>query len=130
MRTLQTPNLPATRFLTDPNTAEYAKSLNIELDSFRTDLNKYVSRLVLSSITAATTLSADDEVVLCNGTFTVTLPPAASSEGKIYYIKNIGSGTITIDGDSSETIDNATTKVLYQYESKQVVSDGSEWWII
>jgi hypothetical protein len=130
MRNLQSPHLPETKFLTDPNTLEYAKALNVELDNLRRDLNRYVSRVVLSSITEATTLGGSDEVVLCNGTFTVTLPPAASSEGKLYFIKNIGSGTITIDGNSSETIDNATTKVLYQYESKQVVSDGSEWWII
>lgn len=130
MRNLQTPHLPETKFLTDPNIIEYANVLNIELDNLRRDLNKYVGKLVFSSLTAAATLGANDEVVLCNGTFTVTLPPAAGSLGKIYVIKNIGSGTITIDANSSETIDNATTKVLYQYESKQVASDGSEWWII
>jgi hypothetical protein len=130
MRNLQSPHLPETKFLTDPNTLEYAKALNVELDNLRRDLNRYVSRVVLSSITEATTLDANDEVVLCSGTFTVTLPPVASSEGKLYFIKNIGSGTITIDGNESETIDEATTKVLYQYESKQAVSDGTEWWII
>lgn len=131
MRNLQTPTLPETKFLTDSATIEYAKALNVELDSLRRELNKYVGRIVLSSITAATTLGADDELVLCNGTFTVTLPPAASSKGKIYVIKNIGSGTITIDGDGSETIDGATTQSLSaQYDFIAIASNGTEWLIV
>ena len=122
--------LPSTDHITDESTLEYARLLNIEIENMMRDIDKYVSKVVVSSLTAAGTLSADDELVLCNGTFTVTLPPAASSEGKVYLIKNIGSGTITIDGDDSETIDESTTKSLYQYESNQCVSDGTEWWII
>ena len=130
MRNLQSPELPETRFITDPNTAVYAKALNAELDNLRRDLNRYVSKMVVSSITEDTTLGANDELVLCNGTFTVTLPPAASSEGKVYAIKNIGSGTVTIDGNSSETIDDSTTKALSQYGIAHIVSDNLEWWTI
>ena len=130
MRKLLTAHLPDTKSLKDPATLEYAKALNVELDNLRRDLNKYVSKIVVSSLTADATLNAQDELVLCNGTFTVTLPPASGSEGKIYYIKNIGSGTVTIDGNSSETIDNATTKDLFQLEYVQIVSDNTEWWIV
>lgn len=131
MRDVLIANLPDTRSLTDPATREYAKLLNVELDNFNRNLNRYASKIVVSSVTSAKTLSANDELVLCNGTFTITLPPAGSSEGKVYYIKNIGSGTITIDGDNSDTIDDSANAELdAQYEFITITSDGSEWWII
>lgn len=131
MRDVLIANLPDTKSLTDSATREYAKLLNVELDNFNRNLNRYASKIVVSSVTSAKTLSANDELVLCNGTFTITLPPAGSSEGKVYYIKNIGSGTITIDGDNSDTIDDSANAELdAQYEFITITSDGSEWWII
>jgi len=121
--------LPDTGQLNGP-VLGYAQNLNLELDGFNRDLNKYIGRLVHSSLTEDGTLTADNEVVLCNGTFTVTLSPAASSDGKRYYIKNIGTGTITVDGDESETIDGETSVELDQYEYMDIVSDGESWWMI
>lgn len=86
--------------------------------------------------TGAYTLTSSDYTVICNatgGAFTITLPTAASHTGRIYYIKKIDSSAnaVTVDGDSSETIDDSTTAVLTaQYESITIQSDGSEWWII
>lgn len=131
MRNLLAPQLPETKFITDPATLRYAKTLNVELDNLRKDLNKDVGKLALFSYTAAVTLGVDDEVVLCNGTFAVTLPPAASSEGKVYHIKNIGTGVITVDGNDSETIDGGATAVLtVQYESITILSNGTSWYIL
>lgn len=69
-----------------------------------------------------------------DGSFTaivLTLPPAASSKGKIYTIKCIDyQGTITIDGNASETIDDQLTKTLSaQYDAIRIQCDGTEWWI-
>ena len=76
----------------------------------------------------------DDHTIICgagNQTFTVTLPAAVVSIGRIYNIKNIGTGTITVDGASSETIDGATTQVIStQFDSITIQCDGTEWWII
>ena len=79
---------------------------------------------------AAYTLTATDVVCLCTGTFTVTLPTAVGITGKTYYVKNVSTGTITLDGDGSETIDGETTQTLQQYDTAQVTSDGANWVIL
>ena len=87
------------------------------------------------SITASITLS-DEEMAFCDatsGNITVTLPAAASNTGRMYRIKKTdsSSNTVTIDGNGSETIDDATTLVITaQYECISIMSDGAEWWII
>lgn len=64
------------------------------------------------------------------GDITVDLPAAAGSDKRIVWIKNIGSGTLTIDGSGAEEIDAETTQLLTQYSTAQLVCDGSEWWIL
>ena len=90
--------------------------------------------LKVSTITSATTLDQTHNVVLCNtGSYTVTLPAAADNTGKVYYLKNIDAegDDITIDGNSSETIDGSTTFVLDPYKhAVRIISDGSNWHVI
>ena len=90
--------------------------------------------LKVSTITSATTLDQTHNVVLCNtGSYTVTLPAAADNTGKVYYLKNIDAegDDITIDGNSSETIDGTTTFVLDPYKhAVRIISDGSNWHVI
>ena len=64
---------------------------------------------------------------------TVNLPAAADALGKIYYIKKIDAtgNTVTIDPSGAETIDGAATEVIStQFQSRTVISDGTEWHII
>ena len=70
-----------------------------------------------------------DRIINCtSGTFTVTLPTAVGVTGKAYVIKNSGTGTITIDTTSSQTIDGALTVTInVQYTSYHVVSNGANW---
>lgn len=85
----------------------------------------------VKSISTTYTASVNDRVLLCNGTFTVNLPLASRANGITYVIKNIGTGTITIDASGSETIDGATTKTLsVQYASYRIVCNGTAWYII
>lgn len=58
----------------------------------------------LKEKTTTYTLTADDEVILCNGTFTVTLPTAVGITGKKYTIKNVGTGVVTIDATHHITV--------------------------
>lgn len=126
MRNL-TIQFPSTNGLTDSATQEYAKLLNIELDNFKRDLNRYVSRIVVKSCTEDATLTASDELIIASGTITVTLPDVSSSEGKMFTIKNVGVGTVTVSG----TIDGSDPHLLSsQYDFVIVVSDGTEWFII
>lgn len=67
------------------------------------------------------------QVILCNGTGTVYLPER--SDG-FYHVKNIGTGTITVE-PLIGTIDGATSKVMStQYESIHPVFDGENWYLI
>jgi hypothetical protein len=85
----------------------------------------------ITTISTATTLGSTNYTVLCNGTFTVSLPAAASNTGRIYNIKNIGVGTITVDPNAAETIDGAATYTLStQYESITIQCNGTAWFIL
>ena len=90
---------------------------------------KELSNIV--EITEDYVITSDDNIILCDGTITVTLPPADGLAGKKYYIKNIGTGVVTIDGYGTETIDDGLTAVLEcQYEGLTLTSNGTEWFIL
>jgi len=84
-----------------------------------------------SAITSNYTLTANDYTVGCSNTITINLPTAVGIRGRVYNIKNIGVGVITIDANGTETIDGALTQTLNtQYLSYTLQSDGSNWIII
>jgi len=73
-------------------------------------------------------IGVDDYLVDVTGnTITVTLPTAVGIEGKIYIVKNSGSGVVTVGTTSSQTIDGATSKSLKNNDSIEVISDGTNW---
>jgi len=80
-----------------------------------------------SAITADPANAQYDYHYSCTGTFTVTLPASASGDaGKEIRIKNMGTGTITVDGNASETIDGQTTIALdVQYSSITLIATGN-----
>jgi len=84
----------------------------------------------VASIAGATTLTSAHNVVGASGTFTVTLPAAASHSQRVYTIKNTGAGTITIDGNGSETIDGNLTVTLAANKVYTIISSGTAWFII
>ena len=78
--------------------------------------------------TATYAAGTTDYVIDCtSGTFTVTLPTSVGMQGKVYNIKNSGTGTITVATTSSQTIDADTTKTLLQWDNLQIVSTGVNW---
>lgn len=87
--------------------------------------NRYVAK------TANYTVTAADYLINCtSGTFTITMLTAASIAGREFEIKNTGTGTITVDGASTETIDGSLTKLLVQYDAMKIMSDGTNWIIV
>ncbi len=89
--------------------------------------NPYVAK------TSAYTLTATDYTVNCtSGTFALTLPTAAGIAGRTYVLNNSGSGTITINTTSAQTIDGSSsgTLTLAQYRNYVVQSDGANWIIL
>lgn len=79
--------------------------------------------------TANYTAGATDYLIDCTAnTFTVSLPTAVGAAGRVYVIKNSGTGVITIDPALTQTIDGQTTYILaVQYEALQIMSDGANW---
>lgn len=83
--------------------------------------------------TSAYTATTSDFLIKCDasgGDFTVTLPAAAGVSGLILNIKNTVSGVVTVDGNSSETIDGSTTVTVNNPSNLQIISDGSNWIVI
>jgi hypothetical protein len=72
------------------------------------------------------------ELVVCNATtaFTVSLP-SASGSGRIIAIKNINTGSISIDPDSADTIDGTTSEfVLGKLGCMTVVDYAANKWVV
>lgn len=68
--------------------------------------------------------------VVCTSAITVTLPAAASAgAGFAIAVLNIAGvgNTVTVDGNSSETINNSTTISLLNGDSIVMTCTGSEW---
>ena len=90
----------------------------------------------IATKTATFTAATSEKILLCDatsGAITVDLPTASGNDGQVYRIKKIDSSTnaVTIDPNGSETIEGASTKVIYiQYESVDIVSDGTNWSIL
>jgi hypothetical protein len=74
-----------------------------------------------------------DYVILADstsGNIIVTLPEASVTSGRTLHIKNIGSGTVTINRSGSDTIDADTSIVLNQYESLNIIGKTNIWHIL
>jgi hypothetical protein len=71
-----------------------------------------------------------DYFYFASNSITITLPTAISNTNS-YVIKNVGTGTITINTTSSQTIDGSLTALIkVQYLSLTLISDGANWNII
>lgn len=103
-----------------------------QLDKVVNNLGVLFGNIV--SKTTAYTVVNNDYTIECgagNQSFTVTLIPASSVKGKILNIKNMGTGTITIDGDGSDTIDGGITAVIsVENATVTIQSNGVNWSII
>ena len=85
----------------------------------------------LVNISATDTFTTVGETLNCtSGTFTVNLPTAVGIQGTTYTLVNSGTGVITLDASTTETINGSLTIDLAQYISRTVQSDGTNWIII
>ena len=88
------------------------------------------------SVTASTSVVSSDFAIIADstaGAITVSLPPAAASNGRVFFVKRVNAGlnSVTVDPFGSETIDGAATHVLaLQWARIEIVSNGTAWFII
>ena len=76
-------------------------------------------------------LTAADDLVVCNKTSAMTINlPAATGSGKVFVIKNINTGTVTVDGNSDDTVEDETAQELLQWDSMTIVDYVANKWII
>ena len=65
----------------------------------------------LTGVTSTYTATEDDFTIeVTSGTVTINLPTAVGIKGKIYDIKNSGSGVVTVDANGSQTIDGQSNQ--------------------
>ena len=85
----------------------------------------------ISTKTAAYTLVPSDAIVVSNlGTvLTHSLPTAATAtKGKVYIVKNIGAGVVTVNVTGGGNIDAAATGTLAQWAVGRYVTNGTAWY--
>lgn len=85
----------------------------------------------ISVQTSSYTVVAGVEVVVCNLATAMTVTfPAATGSGRYFSVKNINTGAVTLDGNSSETIDGSQTLMLGQWDSLTALDYASGRWVI
>ena len=93
-----------------------------------TGINRVITSIAVNANAGSVALT--DYVYLVSGTTTITLPTAVGNNNR-YTIKRVGSGVVTIDTTGGATIDGSATAPLnVQYESLDLISDGTNWNVI
>ena len=106
------------------------------IDNVLRSIKRSVENDVLNNLVTVTTTYtalAKDSTIFCNSAtpFQVTLPTAVGVKGKIYIIKNISTGAVTVDGNLAETISGQTTVILGGTNSEiAIVSDNTNWHLV
>ena len=78
--------------------------------------------------TYTVTLADIGNTIDCAGSWTLSLTAAATlGDGYYVWVRNTGSGTITIDPSGAETIDGAVTYTLNAGHYCLLICDGSNW---
>lgn len=88
---------------------------------------KHIPEVIKTDDYTITTAEAGKAVIANKATaITFTLPAVASAD-EPYLIRNIGAGDLTVDGDSSEEIEGATTLVLKTGDAALIWANGTLW---
>ena len=104
----------------------YAQAISSAVD---TAFGKIFLNAVSAESSDYTVVTGDrGKLLSCTNTITITLVAAATAgDGFPIAIKNSGSGVVTVDGYSSETINGQTTFTLYAGTFIILSCDGSNW---
>jgi hypothetical protein len=92
-------------------------------------LSRYIASI--STNTTAGSTANTDFVYVCTAGLTLTLPTAVSNTNR-YSVKNTSSSVVKVFTTSSQAIDGITSgyNLTRQYQAIDVISDGSNWFVI
>ncbi len=79
---------------------------------------------------AYTVVAADNGTVIncTSGTFTITLTAAATlGSGFNCWIRNTGTGVITVDPNGAELLEGSSTRAISKGDGWRIICDGSGW---
>jgi hypothetical protein len=90
------------------------------------------NRFVYPTANYTAELQYDIIIFSADGNHTITLPPAATSTSKAFWVVKKGSGgTLRIEASTGDLIDNDDHyNINNQYGTTYVVSDGMQWYIL
>jgi hypothetical protein len=116
-------------WLNNTNTQSWITSAYNQANAAYTLANtKLEKAYTVRTVTSSNTLLLTDDLILTDGTLTLTLPNALSYSGQSYDIKNINTGMITIVGTGADLIDGyANVIILFKNSMLGVRSTGSSW---
>lgn len=126
-------------FLTTRLPSTYNRQTFYEiLSAIQTQINSSVDGFLfpVTSITSSYTVTANDCVIFANatsGAITVTLQAADQAKTKRLVVKktDASANAVTIAAAGSNTIDGASSDSLpNQYDSIELASDGTNWFIV
>ncbi len=104
--------------------------LEIDLTNQLTQVSSLAASIVSKTGSYATSLT--DHTVLTNstGAVTITLTTTGIPVGQIFVVKNINTGTTTVQGQTGNIDGAASQSLSTQYQKQTYQWDGSNWWII
>ena len=138
---LNQPSIPASSddITSDHTGVNYTGALNATITAHLSGIDTALASVgggggggyTYSAITADPANAQANYHYSCTGTFTITLPTSGMNAGEEIRVKNMGSGTITIDPQTSQ-IDGSTTDYVLstQYSAITLISTGTNWEII
>lgn len=106
-------------------------SVNGQTGTVVLDYSDFGQTIVNTSI-SYNVLISDYTINVTSNSVTVTLLTAIGNDGKVFNIKNSGSGIVTINTTLGQTIDGVASGAitLNQYDNLTVQSDGTNWIIL
>jgi len=88
----------------------------------------YLTPFGYTAKTANYTILTTDTVINCtSNSFTLTFPTAVGISGKMFVVKNVGAGIITLAGNGGQTFDGVASPTIPTNTAFILFSDGSNW---
>lgn len=103
---------------------------NDELQRIFDAIDEAIAPVIQIKTAAYTAVSTDDVIKATSGTWTLGLFTAVGNDGKPLEIANLGTGDITVDPHSTQTIGGASTWRLGPNQALRIRSDGANWVIV